>query len=258
VQPIEEPVEEPVVPLAPAAGAPVGDQSEVPDTPFVVGMPVPLAPDASPDAPQRRRRRVFDRRAASTTRRRRERTETTAAEGFLQDDTIEDVVVAPVAPVTPVVPDSPSVGSPVSPGIGGTGATPPTPPPPPLPPSPPLPPPSAPTFGTGGAGEPSPQPAASVLDSLAATLAPGEQVRHVVVGRTSGIDCALARTDRRVLVVAARAGRPLVQSLHPTRTVVRVLGPRSVPASVVVIDGTQRLEIVGVDDRAEAERLAAG
>lgn len=89
-------------------------------------------------------------------------------------------------------------------------------------------------------------------------MAPGEQIRSVVVGRTSGLECALARTDRRLVLVAIRPVGPIVQSLHPSRTTVRVLGPRALPATVVVVEGTQRLEIVGVTDRQQAERLAQG
>jgi len=93
---------------------------------------------------------------------------------------------------------------------------------------------------------------------FAGALAPGEVVRSLVEGTTSGFDCILARTDRRILVVADRPGRPFVQSLHPTRAVVRVLGPRSAPAVVVVIDGDRRLELMGVADRSSADQLARG
>jgi hypothetical protein len=97
-----------------------------------------------------------------------------------------------------------------------------------------------------------------VLPLVADALAAGEQVRQIALGRTGGFECALARTDRRLLVVVDRPGRPFVQSLHPTRTVLRVLGPRTLPATIVVVDGDRRLEVVGVTDRGEAERLAAG
>ena len=97
-----------------------------------------------------------------------------------------------------------------------------------------------------------------MLALLADALAAGEQVRQIALGRAGGFECALARTDRRLLVVADRPGRPFVQSLHPQRTVVHVLGPRALPATVVVVDGDRRLEVVGVTDRDEADRLAAG
>ena len=276
---VPEPTPEVELPFAPAAAAPIPDAPDlppVPEVPLVFGSPiVPSSPDVVGDVPPRRRRRVFDRRAASTTRRRRERSGVGAAEGFLRTDsgdTDSGVEVSSTVEAPSVVPgivpgavagsgEVAAFGSSWAGGPGpsepGSSVPPPFVPPPVVPPRF-VPPPDepAPTFP---GGEPEPVGAAvPALDTLAGALAPGEQVRHVVVGRTSGVECAIARTDRRILVVAARPGRPFVQSLHPTRTVVTVLGPRSLPATVVVIDGTQRLEIVGVADRDQAVRLANG
>ncbi|MFZ4434186.1 MAG: hypothetical protein ACOYOQ_13400, partial [Microthrixaceae bacterium] len=226
------------------------------------------APVPEPESPApRRRRRVFDRRAAGTTRRRQERTtqpSTDPAVGFLRSDEVADEFVE----------EASFGGTPASPVIGGgsdsfgsPGAPPPPPPSPPTPPPPAPPsfeppsfePPSfEPPSSESPSSEPPPTPERSVLPLVADALAAGEQVRQIALGRTGGFECALARTDRRLLVVVDRPGRPFVQSLHPTRTVLRVLGPRTLPATIVVVDGDRRLEVVGVTDRGEAERLAAG
>jgi hypothetical protein len=59
----------------------------------------------------------------------------------------------------------------------------------------------------------------------------------------------VATTDRRVLVVADRPHRPVVQSLHPQRTGLSL--HRAVvdgPLSLVVLDGDRMLELTGVTD----------
>jgi hypothetical protein len=80
-------------------------------------------------------------------------------------------------------------------------------------------------------------------------------VLHLVVGRVKGIACVLARTERRLVVVADRPGRPLVESLHPA-TPVRVQPVEDGTAVVVVVDRLRQLRIEGVRDRAEARALA--
>jgi putative ABC transport system permease protein len=250
VVPIEVPTPPPFVPVQ---AEPAAVQAE----------PTLPAPVPEPESPApRRRRRVFDRRAAGTTRRRQERTARPAADpavGFLRSDEPTDEFVGGASVDGPVAPAG------AAPAFGGTPTTPVTgggsgsfgspgsvPPPPPVPPSFELPSFEPPSF------EPPSSPERSVLALLADALAAGEQVRQIVLGRAGGFECALARSDRRLLVVADRPGRPFVQSLHPHRTVVHVLGPRALPATVVVVDGDRRLEVVGVTDRDEADRLAAG
>ena len=253
-----EPVVEPVA----AVELPAGLFDLHPPAAVEPAIPAP-APEPESPAP-RRRRRVFDRRAAGTTRRRQERSSQPSVDpavGFLRgDESVDEVPATESTLAGPTV--SPAVGGmPAAPVVGGgfgpsgpSGATPPPPPPPPPPSSPP-----PPSFEPPAPEPvPDPTPERSALSLLADSLAAGEQVRQCVIGRTSGFECALARTDRRLLVVADRPGRPFVQSLHPQRTVVHVLGPRALPASVVVVDGDRRLELVGVTDRDEAERLASG
>ncbi|MBS1839100.1 MAG: hypothetical protein JST64_15505, partial [Actinobacteria bacterium] len=90
---------------------------------------------------------------------------------------------------------------------------------------------------------------ARALQTMAATLASGEQVEHLVVGRVRDMPCVVARTGRRLLVVADRPGRPLVESLHPLRTVVS-LDPST--ATLAVSDGRRVMHVVGVRDLDEA------
>jgi hypothetical protein len=95
----------------------------------------------------------------------------------------------------------------------------------------------------------------STLGIVAGALAPGELVQRLIVGRVKGVRCSVVRTDRRLLIVADRPGRPLVQSLPP-RTPVEVSGTADGTALVVVLDGGRVLRISGVRDWAEAVALA--
>jgi hypothetical protein len=98
---------------------------------------------------------------------------------------------------------------------------------------------------------------APALSVLGGALAPGEVVVGVLTGRARGLPCAVAVTDRRVLVVADRRPDPIVQSLHPTRTGLRPL--RQVPngpLSVLVVDGDRVLEVTAVGDPDVAEMMS--
>ena len=76
-------------------------------------------------------------------------------------------------------------------------------------------------------------------------------------GWARGMACVVARTERRVLVVVDRPGRPLVESLHPTRTTVSVFRPAgSASASLAVVDGRRVLEVAGVRDEDEAAAIS--
>jgi hypothetical protein len=69
--------------------------------------------------------------------------------------------------------------------------------------------------------------------------------------------CVVARTERRVIVVADRPGRPLVESLHPTRTLVTVMPGDDGRIGLSVSDGSRVLRLAGVRDVVEAASLAA-
>ena len=98
---------------------------------------------------------------------------------------------------------------------------------------------------------------AAAFALLGGALAPGEHVDHVVQGWAWGMACVVARTERRVLVVVDRPGRPLVESLHPTRTTVSVFRPAgSASASLAVVDGRRVLEVAGVRDEDEAAAIS--
>ena len=65
----------------------------------------------------------------------------------------------------------------------------------------------------------------------------------------------MARTDRRLLVVAQRPGRMAVESLHPVATGVIVRPGPSGTLVVALIDRGRHLEISDVRDAGAAESL---
>jgi len=81
-------------------------------------------------------------------------------------------------------------------------------------------------------------------------------VERLVVGRAKGLVCAVARTDRRLLIVADRAGRPLVESLRPDKTVVGVQRSPDATVTLVVSDGRRVMRLQHVRETVEAELLA--
>jgi hypothetical protein len=81
-------------------------------------------------------------------------------------------------------------------------------------------------------------------------------VERLVVGRAKGLACVVARTDRRLLVVADRAGRPLVESLRPDRTMVGVQRSPDATVTLVVSDGRRVMRLQQVRETVEAELLA--
>ena len=98
--------------------------------------------------------------------------------------------------------------------------------------------------------------AADPLTRVGTVLAPGEVVKGLVCGRVRGWPTAMARTDRRILLVIDRDGRPMVESLHPMATGVMV---RRVPdtevVSLAVFDRGRVLDITDVVDAELAEAL---
>lgn len=96
---------------------------------------------------------------------------------------------------------------------------------------------------------------AAVLHSMNAALANGEHVGPLVCGRVHAAPAAVARTDRRLLVVAQRPGRMAVESLHPIATGVIVRPGPGGTLVVALIDRGRHLEISDVRDAEAAESL---
>jgi len=97
---------------------------------------------------------------------------------------------------------------------------------------------------------------AGALRIVGSTLAEGEQVERLVAGRVKDIPCVVVRTERRVLVVADRSGRPVVESMHPQRTSVIARAGGDGTVHVTVSDGGREMRLTGVRDATEAESLA--
>ena len=96
------------------------------------------------------------------------------------------------------------------------------------------------------------------LVPLARTLDPDEQVLALVQGWAKGLLGVVARTERRLVVVVDRFPEPLIESLDPVATRVHLFGPPGTDRlSVAIVDGNRLLELSGVRDAGEAERLAS-
>lgn len=93
------------------------------------------------------------------------------------------------------------------------------------------------------------------LVPLARTLEPDEDILAMVQGWAKGLLCLVVRTDRRIIIVVDRFPEPLVESLDRLATKVLLFGPPNDRASVSIVDGSRLLEVTGVRDRAQAERL---
>jgi hypothetical protein len=92
---------------------------------------------------------------------------------------------------------------------------------------------------------------------LSDALVDGEVVHHLVQGNVRGLECVVARTDRRVVVAVDRPNRPLVESLHPTGTQFTVTRSQTGEfLNIAVIDQGRQLEVVEVRDFSEAAGLA--
>jgi hypothetical protein len=98
---------------------------------------------------------------------------------------------------------------------------------------------------------------AGALRVASGALASGERVERLVAGRAKGLPCVVARTERRLMVVAERPGQPpLVESLHPLQTMVAVEPAADGTIALIVSDGRRVMRLQGVRDRTEAELLA--
>jgi putative ABC transport system permease protein len=97
---------------------------------------------------------------------------------------------------------------------------------------------------------------AGAITHLGRSLASGEAVATLVCGTVHGVAAALARTDRRLLVVVDRPGRPATVSLppHTTGVVLRPV-PGTTTVSVTLIDGAKVLEVRDVAEADLAEAL---
>lgn len=81
-------------------------------------------------------------------------------------------------------------------------------------------------------------------------------MERLVQGWAKGLPCILVRTDRRIIVVVSRFPEPLVESLHPVRTVISLYGPPATDrTSLTVVDGRRLLEITGILDGTEAAAI---
>lgn len=87
------------------------------------------------------------------------------------------------------------------------------------------------------------------------TLAPGEQPGALVCGRIREWPTAVLRTERRLLLVVDRPGRPVIESLHPEATEVVVRSAGGVSSTVLLFDRGRMLEITVTGDPAAAEAL---
>ena len=97
---------------------------------------------------------------------------------------------------------------------------------------------------------------AGALRIVASALASGEHVERLVAGHVRGMPCVVVRTGRRLLVVVDRSGRPLIESLHPLRSVLDVARRPDGSADMSVSDGRRVMVVNGVSDVSEAELLA--
>ena len=97
---------------------------------------------------------------------------------------------------------------------------------------------------------------AGSLSRAGLVLAPGEWVSSVVCGRVRDWPATVVRTDRRILVVVDRPGRPIVESLHPIATGVLLEADADAGRfTVTLTDRGRRLEVHGVVELAAAEAL---
>ncbi len=93
------------------------------------------------------------------------------------------------------------------------------------------------------------------LTGLGQALAPGESLGGVACGRVKAWPAAVGRTDRRLLVVVDRPGRPAIESLHPVATNVLVRPGVGGTVILVLVDQGRMLEVTDVVDSAAAEAL---
>jgi hypothetical protein len=95
------------------------------------------------------------------------------------------------------------------------------------------------------------------LTGMGESLAEGEHLGALVVGRVKSWPAALGRTDRRLLLVVDRSERLAVESLHPHATTVMVRPGVSGTVTVVLVDRERLLELAEVVDSRAAESLMA-
>ncbi len=223
---VVEPVEpEPVAaPAEPAVVEPVAARTADPELDLPVATPG-----------RRGRRNKPGRPTTGTTRRRRDRAAASAAaEGWIRSGgpTRPPWGPGPAGPTGPGARDEEPPSAAGDPGDNGLSAV------------------------LGRSDRRSVERSAGAAALLGGALAPGESVHAAVAGLVRGLPAMVARTDRRLVVVVDRPGRPFLQSLNPRRTDVRVEQVASGPATVLVLEGERRLEVTDVVDVEEAMRLA--
>jgi len=98
--------------------------------------------------------------------------------------------------------------------------------------------------------------AAVALAALARSLGAEERLSGVVTGWVRGVPCAVARTERRWVVVAARFPEPVVESLPTDRVDVALYGaPGASTVSLTIVHRRKLLEVTGVADVRAAAAL---
>jgi len=102
--------------------------------------------------------------------------------------------------------------------------------------------------------------AAPVLSVMASYLTDGEQVLQLVQGRVRNLICVIAQTDQRLLVVADRPGRPLVESLQRSQVELRTAPSAQTSGAVdlIVLDGQRRMVVSEIRDTAIVQALVSG
>ncbi len=100
---------------------------------------------------------------------------------------------------------------------------------------------------------------AVALTGLARCLDAGEHLRGVVTGWVRGVPCAVARTDDRWVIVAARFPEPVVESLPADRVEVALYGaPGASTVSLTIVHRRKLLEVTSVRDVSVATALVEG
>lgn len=97
------------------------------------------------------------------------------------------------------------------------------------------------------------------LTALARSLGAEERILGIVTGWVQGVPCAVARTEARWVVVAARFPQPLVESLPADRVEAALYGvPGASTVSLTIVHRRKLLEVTGVRDVAMATAMAEG
>ncbi|MCO5318823.1 MAG: FtsX-like permease family protein [Microthrixaceae bacterium] len=226
-RPVVPPGGEDVPPASPAAAGQPGPSGATPE-----GVPSPAVPRRAPS----RRSRGRDTRSRRPPRRARRAGQGAPSEGFVSGPHAQQ---QPAAPSPPLGPQDPAVSAPAA--ASAAGGVPTTP--------------DSLVQAASRLDPGSRQAFSAVLHSMHAALADGEHVGPLVCGRVHGALAAVARTDRRLLVVVQRPNRMAVESLHPLATSVVLRPGPGGTVVVVLVDRGRQLDVTDVAPSAETESL---